>query len=549
MYSPYKQTTMKQMLQICCKNNNIYKEVPIGSSLLDIYYGFNLNFPYQVVSAKVNNRSEGLNFKVYNNKDVEFLDVRDSSGMRTYVRSLCFVLFKAVSELFPEGKLYVEHPVSKGYFCNLRIGRPITLEDVTRIKQRMQEIIAENISYHRIECHTTEAVRVFSERGMNDKVKLLETSGSLYTYYYTLGDTIDYYYGNLLPSTGYLKLFDIVKYYDGLLLRIPNKDNPDVLEEVVKQEKMLDVFKEYLNWSYITGLNNAGDFNIACEEGHATDLINVGEALQEKKIAQIADTIFHRGENGNRVKLVLISGPSSSGKTTFSKRLSIQLMTNGLKPFPISLDNYFVDREETPLDENGNYDYESLYALDLELFNQQLQALLRGEEVELPRFNFSLLIVRARCHRLLRYGSCDAKSGLSGRCADVLHLHGVSGAQCGADSARPRQSIHPVVADLGGAQARGCIRACRRQVELSVAVPGYFCQYHCGRCSCHRCGVCAQPAGCCAAEVFLQAAAEQVPQIRRTADGCFHLGGAAQPDRQIPRCRFLRQHFVRILLE
>ena len=381
---------MKQMLQICCKNNNISKEFPIGSSLLDIYYGFNLNFPYQVVSAKVNNRSEGLNFRVYNNKDIEFLDVRDQSGMRTYVRSLCFVLFKAVTELFPEGKLFVEHPVSKGYFCNLRIGRPIELEDVKRIKQRMQEIIAENIPYHRIECHTAEAVRIFSERGMNDKVRLLETSGSLYTYYYTLGDTVDYYYGNLLPSTGYLNLFDIVTYYDGLLLRIPSRENPEVLEDVVKQEKMLDVFKEYLNWSYIMGLNNAGDFNLACEEGHATDLINVAEALQEKKIAQIADTIFHRGENGNRVKLVLIAGPSSSGKTTFSKRLSIQLMTNGLKPFPISLDNYFVDREETPLDENGNYDYESLYALDLELFNQQLQALLRGEEVELPRFNFSL---------------------------------------------------------------------------------------------------------------------------------------------------------------
>ena len=381
---------MKQMLQICCKNNNISKEFPIGSSLLDIYYGFNLNFPYQVVSAKVNNRSEGLNFRVYNNKDIEFLDVRDQSGMRTYVRSLCFVLFKAVTELFPEGKLFVEHPVSKGYFCNLRIGRPVELEDVMRIKQRMQEIIAEDISYHRIECHTTEAVRIFSERGMNDKVRLLETSGSLYTYYYTLGDTVDYYYGNLLPSTGYLKLFDIVKYYDGLLLRIPSRENPEVLEDVVKQEKMLDVFKEYLNWSYIMGLNNAGDFNLACEVGHATDLINVAEALQEKKIAQIADTIFHRGENGNRVKLVLIAGPSSSGKTTFSKRLSIQLMTNGLKPYPISLDNYFVDREDTPLDENGNYDYESLYALDLELFNRQLQALLRGEEVELPRFNFSL---------------------------------------------------------------------------------------------------------------------------------------------------------------
>ena len=381
---------MKQMLQIYCKNNNISKEFPIGSSLLDIYYGFNLNFPYQVVSAKVNNRSEGLNFRVYNNKDVDFLDVRDSSGMRTYVRSLCFVLYKAVSESFPDGNLFVEHPVSKGYFCNLRIGRAITLEDVSLIKKRMQEIIAENIPYHRIECHTAEAVRIFSEHGMNDKVKLLETSGSLYTYYYTLGDTIDYYYGNLLPSTGFIKLFDLVKYYDGLLLRIPNKENPEILEEVVKQEKMLDVFKEYLNWSNIMGLNNAGDFNMACEEGHATDLINVAEALQEKKIAQIADTIFHRGENGDRIKLVLIAGPSSSGKTTFSKRLSIQLMTNGLKPYPISLDNYFVDREETPRDENGNYDYESLYALDLDLFNRQLQALLRGEEVELPRFNFNI---------------------------------------------------------------------------------------------------------------------------------------------------------------
>lgn len=381
---------MTQMVRICCKNNNNYKDFPIGSSLLDIYRGFNLNFPYQVVSAKVNNRSEGLKFRVYNNKDVEFLDVRDSSGMRTYVRSLCFVLFKAITEIFPQGKLYVEHPVSKGYFCNLRIGRPITLEDVNRIKKRMREIVEEDIPYHRIECQTAEAVRVFGERGMKDKVRVLETSGSLYTYYYTLGDTIDYYYGNLVPSTGYLKVFDLVKYYDGLLLRIPNKQNPEMLEEVVKQEKMLDVFKEYLNWSYIMGLNNAGDVNLACKKGYATDLINVTEALQEKKIAQIADTIFNRGENGGRVKLVLISGPSSSGKTTFSKRLSIQLMTNGLKPYSISLDDYFVDREQTPLDENGNYDYESLYALDLDLFNRQLEALLSGEEVELPRFNFAL---------------------------------------------------------------------------------------------------------------------------------------------------------------
>ena len=381
---------MKHMLQICCKNNNISKEFPAGSTLLDIYYGFNLDFPYQVVSAKVNNRSEGLNFRVYNNKDVEFLDVRDPSGMRTYVRSLCFILYKAASELFPQGKLYVEHPVSKGYFCNLRIGRPIELEDVTAIKRRMQEIIAQDIPFHRTECHTTEAVRIFSEKGMNDKVKLLETSGALYSYYYTLDGTVDYYYGNLLPSTGFIYLFDLVKYYDGLLLRIPNKQDPTRLDEMVKQEKMLDIFKEHLRWNHIMGLSNVGDFNRACEEGHATDLINVAEALQEKKIAQIADEIFARNqEGGHHASLVLISGPSSSGKTTFSKRLSVQLMTNGLHPHPISLDDYFVNREDTPRDAHGNYDYESLYALDLGLFNRQLQALLRGEEVELPRFNFN----------------------------------------------------------------------------------------------------------------------------------------------------------------
>ena len=381
---------MKHVLQICCKNNNISKEFPIGSTLLEIYQGLNLDFPYQVVSAKVNNRSEGLNFRVYNNKDVEFLDVRDPSGMRTYVRSLCFILYKAVRELFPQGKLYVEHPVSKGYFCNLRIGRPIELADVTAIKQRMQEIIAQDIPFHRTECHTTEAVRIFSEQGMNDKVKLLETSGSLYTYYYTLDDTIDYYYGNLLPSTGFIYLFDLVKYYDGLLLRIPNKTEPTKLDEMVKQEKMLDIFKEHLRWNHIMGLSNVGDFNRACLEGAATDLIKVAEALQEKKIAQIADEIYNRcKDNSPHGRLVLIAGPSSSGKTTFSKRLSVQLMTNGLRPYPISLDDYFVDREKTPRDANGNYDYESLYALDLQLFNDQLQALLRGEEVELPRFNFT----------------------------------------------------------------------------------------------------------------------------------------------------------------
>lgn len=381
---------MKHMLQICCKNNNIIKRFPVGSTLLEIYSGLELDFPYQVVSARVNNRSEGLNFRVYNNKDVEFLDVRDPSGMRTYVRSLCFILYKAVTDLFPTGKLYVEHPVSKGYFCNVRIGRPLASDDVAALKQRMQEIIDEDIPFHRVECHTEEALRVFNERGMEDKVKLLETAGTLYAYYYTLGDTVDYYYGNLLPRTSFIRLFDLVKYYDGLLLRIPNRKNPDELEDIVKQEKMLDIFKEHMRWNHIMGLSNVGDFNLACRDGYATDLINVAEALQEKKIVKIAEEIFNRAQQCKRGMLVLIAGPSSSGKTTFSKRLSIQLMTEGLRPYPISLDNYFVNREDTPLDENGDYDYESLYALDLDLFNKQLEALLQGEEVELPRFNFTL---------------------------------------------------------------------------------------------------------------------------------------------------------------
>lgn len=377
------------MLQIYCKNTNSTKSFPEGSSLLTIYTGFNLQMPYGPVSAKVNNKVESLDFRVYYNKDVEFLDITSASGMRTYVRSLCFVLVKAVEELYPEGSISLEHPVSKGYYCNLHLDRSIGLDDVMRIKQKMQEIIHADIPYLRMECHTEEVVRLFRQRGMLDKAKLLETSGQLYSYYYRLGDTVDYYYGSLVPNTGYLHLFDLVKYYDGLLLRIPSRNNPNKLEELVKQEKMLEVFQEYHRWNQILGISTVGDFNIACNSGHATDLINVSEALQEKKIAHIADEITHRNENGERVKLVLISGPSSSGKTTFSKRLSIQLMTNGMRPYPISLDDYFVNREDTPLDENGKHDFESLYALDLPFFEKQLKALLAGEEVELPRFNFT----------------------------------------------------------------------------------------------------------------------------------------------------------------
>lgn len=377
------------MLQIYCKNNNSAREFPEGSSLLDIYNGFNLAMPYGPVSAKVNNKVESLDFRVYYNKDIEFLDIANSSGMRTYVRSLFFILVKAVEELYPQGSISLEHPISKGYFCKLHIDRTIGLDDVQRIKQKMQEIIAADIPYTRTESHTEEVVRLFEKRGMMDKARLLDTYGQLYSYYYQLGDTVDCYYSSLVPSTGYIRLFDIVKYYDGLLLRIPSRENPTKLEEVVKQEKMLEVFQEYHRWNQILGISTVGDLNVACNHGHATDLINVSEALQEKKIAQIADEITHRNQDGKRVKLVLISGPSSSGKTTFSKRLSIQLMTNGLKPYPISLDDYFVNRNDTPLDENGKHDFESLYAVDLPFFEEQLTTLLNGGEMELPRYNFT----------------------------------------------------------------------------------------------------------------------------------------------------------------
>jgi uridine kinase len=379
---------MTETIEICCKNNHTCQEFPIGSSLLDIYQGFHLNLPYPPLSARVNNRSEGLDFRVYRNKDVEFLDIRYSSAKRVYVRSLCFVLYKAVTDLFPKEELKVKYPISKGYFCQLCIGDSITQEQVRNIKKRMQEIIEEDIPYQKVECRTSKAIELFRERGMDDKVKLLESSDTSYTYYYQLADTMDCYYGHLLPSTGFIGLFDIVKYEDGLLLRIPNSKNPHQLEEMVKQEKLSDVFKEYLNWSRIMGLGSVGDFNIACKAGKATELINIAEALQEKKIAQIADTIFTQGKNENRVKIVLVSGPSSSGKTTFSKRLAIQLMTNGLRPYSISLDDYYIDRDQTPLDENGEYDYESFEALDRELFDRDLEALLHGEEVSIPHFDF-----------------------------------------------------------------------------------------------------------------------------------------------------------------
>ena len=375
---------MKQVIQIRCKNNKKSQKVEIGSTLFDIFSAFDLKMTHGPVSARVNNKVEGMHYRVYNSKDVEFLDMTSSSGSRAYTRTLFFVLCKAVQDIYPATDVVIDIPVSNGFYVDIRLGRPVVDEDVNIIRRRMQEIIDARMPIRRFTVPTEEAVALFQEKGDVEKVKLLKTSGSIYTTYYKIGDYVDYYYGTLLTNTSQLYLFGLEKYYDGMLLRIPSLKNPDVLGEITRQDKMFEIFKEHHRWQSILGIRTVGDFNQAIDANHATDIINISEALQEKKIAKIAEEIASR----KGVKLVLLAGPSSSGKTTSCKRLSIQLAVNGLKPLQISLDDYFVDREKTPKDASGEYDYESIYALDLDLINEQFNALFRGEEVELPKYDF-----------------------------------------------------------------------------------------------------------------------------------------------------------------
>ena len=375
---------MKQVIQIRCKNNKKSQKVEIGSTLFDIFSAFDLKMTHGPVSARVNNKVEGMHYRVYNSKDVEFLDMTSSSGSRAYTRTLFFVLCKAVQDIYPATDVVIDIPVSNGFYVDIRLGRPVVDEDVNIIRRRMQEIIDARMPIRRFIVPTEEAVALFQEKGDVEKVKLLKTSGSIYTTYYKIGDYVDYYYGTLLTNTSQLYLFGLEKYYDGMLLRIPSIKNPDVLGEMTRQDKMFEIFKEHHRWQSILGIRTVGDFNQAIDANHATDIINISEALQEKKIAKIAEEIASR----KGVKLVLLAGPSSSGKTTSCKRLSIQLAVNGLKPLQISLDDYFVDREKTPKDASGEYDYESIYALDLDLINEQFNALFRGEEVELPKYDF-----------------------------------------------------------------------------------------------------------------------------------------------------------------
>ncbi|MDY2942873.1 MAG: nucleoside kinase [Paludibacteraceae bacterium] len=378
---------MSPTITIFCKNTNRYYDVPRGISLIELKNRIGISLPYPVVAAHVNYKAENLDFLLYKPKDVEFLDASSASGIRCYTRTLNMILACAIHELYPQADLRVEHPISKGYYCTLQwkkdYEQPLTPDMIGAIKERMQQIIREDRKIIEEEKQTKEVIKMFGERADGEST-IFETLGNPYCRYFRMGDYIDYYTSVLMPSSGYVTVFDLEPYYDGMLLRVPSMKNPLELEESVPMGKMFDVFQEYGDWNKLLNINNVADFNVACRNNKSFIMIKLAEALHEKKIALIADDIAAR--KGTR--FVLISGPSSSGKTTFSKRLQIQLLVNGIKPVIISMDNYFVNRVDTPRDENGDWDFENINALDLPYFRQQMSDLLEGKEVELPTYSF-----------------------------------------------------------------------------------------------------------------------------------------------------------------
>ena len=380
---------MQNLVTIYCKNNKQFVQIPCGTSLHDLYHQLALDLPYPVIAARVNYKVQNLNFLIYKPKDIEFIDATSDSGRRCYIRTLSMVMACAVRELWPTCDLRIEHPISKGFYCTIRESRDeakrITPALVEQLKSRMQAIVAEDRPIVTEERQTKEVIRLFGER-KEGETTLFETLGNPYCRYYRMGDYIDYYTGALMPSTGYINLFDIEMYQDNILLRIPSRKNPNELAERSVQDKRFGIFKEFVGWNKLLHISNVGEFNKACKNQKSFEMIKLSEALHEKKVAQIADQIAHR--EGGVPRFVLISGPSSSGKTTFSKRLTIQLMVNGIRPVVISMDNYFVNREDTPRDENGEWDFEHLHTLDLPLFRQQVADLLDGKTVSLPFYNF-----------------------------------------------------------------------------------------------------------------------------------------------------------------
>ncbi len=379
------------MVRIYCKNTGTYKEFLEGTPLLDIAPQFEFDKPYDILASKVNNVAEGLRFRVFHNRDVEFLDYRTYIGRNFYSRSLCFLLYKATRDLFPESRMTIRRPISKGYFCSVykNDGSFLTEEDVEAIGARMRELVDENIPFKRKELQIEEAIKIFKESGDLDKVKLLETCGEVYITCYSLGDVTDYYYDELVPSTGYLKTFGVKLCHGGILLRVPDRHHPEDLAPLHEEPKTFEVFAETHKWNWIMGLSNVGDVNESILKGNASDLIQISEALQEKKIVQIAEEIERRhNDPENPVKLVLITGPSSSGKSTVCKRLSVQLKACGLHPISFSTDDYFVNRVDTPKLPDGSYDFDNFDTVDHEYLQKDLVKLLNGEEVEVPEYNF-----------------------------------------------------------------------------------------------------------------------------------------------------------------
>lgn len=378
------------MVKIFCKNTGTYKEFQEGTMLLDMINEFDFEKPYEIIAARVNNVAQGLKFRAYHSRDIEFLDYRTYSGRNVYSRSLCFLLYKAALDIFPDCKVVMRRPISKGFFCSIDKcdGNPLSARDIDLIKARMREIVEEDIQFHRHEVQITEAIDVFRKLGHFDKVKLLETCGEVYISYYTLGGTADYYYDVLVPSSGYLKIWDLTPYRNGALLRVPDRHHPEQLAPFHEQPKTFEVFSETIKWNSIMGLDNVGDVNKACLDGKATDLIQVAEALQEKKIVQIAEEINKRYRSPQKVRIVLITGPTSSGKSTFCKRLSVQLMTCGLHPISFSTDDYFVNRLDTPKLPDGSYDFDNFDTVDHAQLQKDVLRLISGETVEVPEYNF-----------------------------------------------------------------------------------------------------------------------------------------------------------------
>lgn len=378
------------MIRVYCKNSGTFKEFKEGTALLDMIPSFDFDRPHDILAAKVNNVAEGLMFRVFNNKDIEFLDYRSYSGRNVYCRSLCFLLCKAARDIFPDCKVVMRRPISKGYYCCVVKGDGTALEDkdVEAIRERMREIVDENLPFRRHEVQVGEAIRIFRELGYADKVKLLETCGEVYISYYTLGETADYYYDALVPNSGYLRIWSLIPYRGGMILRVPDRHHPTELAAFFEQAKTFDVFSEAIRWNRIMGLENVGDVNRACLDGKASDLIQVAEALQEKKIVQIAEEIERRCHSAEPVRMVLITGPTSSGKSTFCKRLSVQLKACGLRPVSFSTDDYFVNRLDTPKLPDGSYDFDNFDTVDHDYLQRDVLRLFAGEEVEVPEYNF-----------------------------------------------------------------------------------------------------------------------------------------------------------------